>query len=279
MKANIEAFRMAVAVMVAGVMLAAPAGGAVASPPGADRLDTIRQRGTLRVAVLDEYPWLKQTAAGSPDPFEGAAWYQAREFARRLGVRLQTVAVTFDDKVAVLDADRADITIAPLLKTAAREAVVDMIPYSMAAHCVFGRADNPKLARANALDDLNRSDITIGVIAGSPQGAWLRQRLPLAKLDAVPGSIADLATAEIVAGRADVAPIDKYFFAGLSAQVAGLITLPRADACMASEELSIPIAMAVAKGQPVFLAWLRSVAAQIKPEVDAEHARVVNAGP
>lgn len=204
---------------------------------------------------------------------------EVRSHARRLVVRLETVPVTFVDKVTVLEADRADITIAPLLRTVTREAMVDMISYSTAAHCVFGRADNPKLAGASALNDLNRPDITIGLITASPQGAWLRQRLPKSKVDAVPGSIADLATAEIMAGRADVAPIDKYFFAGLSRRIPGLVTIPRGDACLASEELSIPIAMAVAKGQPAFLTWLRSAAEEVQPELAAEHARVVAAGP
>jgi polar amino acid transport system substrate-binding protein len=272
------AWRVAI-VLAMAALFPPPSFAAAASPAGADRLDVIRQRGSLRVAVLHEYPWLKQTATGGPDPFEGAAWLLAREYARRLGVRLQTVPVTFADKVTVLAEDRADITIAPLLRTAAREAMVDMVSYSTAAHCVFGRADNPKLADVSTLDNLNRPDITIGVIAASPQGAWLRQRLPAATLDEVPGSIAELATAEIIAGRADVAPIDKFFFAGLSRSVPGLVSIPRGGACLDSEELSIPIAMAVAKGQPAFLTWLRNVTEDARPAVAAEHARVVRAGP
>ena len=269
----------AVTVLLSCAVLSASSAAAQTPPVSGNRLDTIRHRGTLRVAVLDEFPWLKQMAPGAPEPFEGSAWLLAREYARRLGVRLETVPVTFDDKVSILDADRVDITIAPLLRTASREAMVDMISYSMAAHCVFGRADNPKLAQATALDDLNRRDITIGLIAASPQGAWLQQRLPMAKVDAAPGSIADLATAEIMAGRADVAPIDKFFFAGLARRVPGLITIPRGAACLASEELAIPIAMAVAKGQPAFLTWLRSVAEEVQPKLAAEQARVVAAGP
>lgn len=268
--------RHAAAVLLATAVFSV---GAAPAPASTERLDAIRHRGSLRVAVLDEFPWLQQMAPGGPQPFEGSAWLLAREYARRLGVRLETVPVTFDDKVTVLEADRADITIAPLLRTVTREAMVDMISYSTAAHCVFGRADNPKLAGASALNDLNRPDITIGLITASPQGAWLRQRLPKSKVDAVPGSIADLATAEIMASRADVAPIDKYFFAGLSRRIPGLVTIPRGDACLASEELSIPIAMAVAKGQPAFLTWLRSVAEEVQPELAAEHARVVAAGP
>ena len=278
--------RTKVLVALLTVALLAPATAArpspvPAAPPTAasDRIDAVRQRGTLRVAVLDEFPWLMATPPGSPEPFQGAAWLLAKTYADRLGVQLQTVPVGFDDKVAVLADDRADITIAPLLRTPERERTVDFIPYSMAAHCVFARADNPKIAGAQTLDDLDRSDIVIGAIAHTPQGAWLTRRLPRAKSREVAGSLADLATDEVVAGRADVAPIDKFFFAGLAKRVPGLVTIPRGEACATSRELSIPIGMASAKGQPAFLRWLRAVAKARRPETEAEQARVVAAGP
>ena len=242
------------------------------------QVDAIKKRGVLRVAVLDEYPWLIRNPVGESAPFHGPAWRLAEEYAKRLGVRIETVEVVFANKVSILADDRADITIAPLLQTPAREQVVDMISYSMAAHCVFGRADNPKIARAATLDDLNRPDVTIGSIANTPQGAWLQERLPKAKARAVPGNLADLATDEVVSGRADVAPIDKFFFAGLAKRVPGLVTVPKGDACLASNELPFAIAIAVSKGQPAFAAWLRGVAKAVKPEVEAEQARVTRAG-
>nr|WP_294169629.1 transporter substrate-binding domain-containing protein [uncultured Sphingomonas sp.] len=248
----------------------------VPRPGASQRIDAIKQRGVLRVAVLDEYPWLKRSIAGAA-PFHGPAWRLAEEYATRLGVRIETVEVEFANKVSILADGGADITIAPLLRTPARERIVDMISYSMAAHCAFGRADNPKVARALTLDDLNRPDITIGSIENTPQGAWLQGRLPEAKSRAVPGNLADLATDEVLSGRADVAPIDKFFFAGLARRLPGLVTVPKGDACLASNELSIAIGMAVSKGQPEFTAWLRGVADAIKPQVEAEQTRVTKA--
>jgi hypothetical protein len=49
--------------------------------------------------------------------------------------------------------------------------------------------------------------------------------------------------------------------------------------CLASQELPISIGMAIDKGQPAVLDWLRAVAASIKPEVDAEMAKTVQTGP
>jgi len=245
-------------------------------PPGAStQIDAIRQRGTLRVAVLNEFPWLIRNSSADAAPFHGPAWRLAEEYARRLGVRIETTPVSFDDKVSILASGAVDISIVPLLMTPERETVVDMIGYSASAHCVFGLADNPKVAAADRIDDLDQPAVTIGFITGTPQGAWLQKRLVRAARDGVPGNLADLATGEILAHRADVAPIDKFFFRDLQKKVPGLASVPKD--CLASQELPIPIGMAIDKGQPVFLDWLRAVAADIKPGVDAEMAKTVRA--
>jgi len=245
-------------------------------PPGAStQIDAIRQRGTLRVAVLNEFPWLIRNSSADAAPFHGPAWRLAEEYAHRLGVRIETTPVSFDDKVSILASGAVDISIVPLLMTPERETVVDMIGYSASAHCVFGLADNPKVAAADRIDDLDQPAVTIGFITGTPQGAWLQKRLVRAARDGVPGNLADLATGEILAHRADVAPIDKFFFRDLQKKVPGLASVPKD--CLASQELPIPIGMAIDKGQPVFLDWLRAVAADIKPGVDAEMAKTVRA--
>lgn len=46
-----------------------------------------------------------------------------------------------------------------------------------------------------------------------------------------------MATDEIVLGRADVAPIDKFFFAGLAKKVPGLVPFPKAH--LTSQELPL----------------------------------------
>ncbi len=267
--------------LLAGVLLfATPVAGwgadVPAPPPGAStRIDAIRQRGTLRVAVLNEFPWLIRNSTADAAPFHGPAWRLAEDYARRLGVRIETTPVTFDNKVSILASGAVDISIVPLLMTPERETVVDMIGYSASAHCVFGLADNPKVVAADRIDDLDQPAVTIGFITGTPQGAWLQKRLVRAARDGVPGNLADLATGEILAHRADVAPIDKFFFRDLQKKVPGLASVPKD--CLASQELPIPIGMAIDKGQPTFLDWLRAVAADIKPGVDAEMAKTVRA--
>ena len=225
----------------------------VPQPGASSRIDAIKQRGALRVAVLNEYPWLKQSASGSKS-FQGPAWLLANEYAKRLGVRLETVPVNFENKVSVLASDQVDITIAPLLDTPERDKTLDFVNYSMSAQCLFGLADNPKLALANSIDDLNRPDVSIGYIKGSPQGAWLEKRLPKAARRPTAGNLADIPLKEITLHQADVASIDKFFFAGIAEKTPGLITLPKGDACLTSNELPIPIGLAVSKNQLVFIA-------------------------
>ncbi len=273
-----RSWKKALLAVILLVAIPVPGQAADVPPPGASsRIDAIRQRGTLRVAVLNEFPWLIEGATANAAPFHGPAWRLVEEFARRLGVSIKTTPVTFDDKVSILASGAVDISIVPLLATPEREAAVDMIRYSASAHCVFGLADNPKVAAADRLDDLDKPTVTIGFIAGTPQGAWLQKRLSRAARDGVPGNLTDLATGEILTYRADVAPIDKFFFRDLQKKVPGLVSVPKD--CLASQELQIPIGMAIDKGQPAFLDWLRSVAADIKPEVGAEMAKAVQARP
>ena len=83
-------------------------------PARSSRIDAIRQRGTLRVAVLNEFPWLIKNATTDAAPFHGPAWRLAEEYAHRLGVRLEATSVSFDDKVSILARGAVDISVVPL---------------------------------------------------------------------------------------------------------------------------------------------------------------------
>ena len=64
----------------------------------------------------------------------------------RLGVKLEIVPVSHETKVPILATGQADITIAPLTITPAREKVVEFVPYSGSSLCFFGLASNPEAA-------------------------------------------------------------------------------------------------------------------------------------
>jgi polar amino acid transport system substrate-binding protein len=125
------------------------------APGESPRVDAIRKAGALRVGVLANAPWLVENTTGSGEHWSGPAWILAKEYAERLGVKLQPILVSHETKVPVLAANQVDISITPLAETAERKAVVDFILYSNTSVCMFGKVDNPKFAKAKSVDDLN----------------------------------------------------------------------------------------------------------------------------
>ena len=250
----------------------------VPAPGTSTRIDAIRQRGELRVGALGESPWLKENVTGEGAPFTGPGWDLASDYAKRLGVKLAVVPVSHDTKVPVLAAGQVDVTIAPLAVTPQREKVVDFIVYSNSALCLFGLGANPKLAGLGGTDALNTPNVTVAYFTGTPPEHWLPQRLPKAALRGVPGSGANAPVDEILSHRADVAPIDNVAWPELSKKVPGLVTFPAGDACLQSTEMATPIGMAIDKGQPVLLAWMRAVQQEDQPALQQAQMQLMKSG-
>ena len=156
--------------LFAGLVLAALASQsfaqAVPAPGTSARIDAIKKAGVLRVAVLSNPPWLVENTTGSGDAWAGPAWILANEYAKQLGVKLQAVPVSHETKVPVLASNQADMTISPLSVTPERLKVVDFVTCSKTALCVFGRADNPKVAKAKSIDEFNNPDVTVAYFTG-----------------------------------------------------------------------------------------------------------------
>ena len=254
---------------------AASAQTAVPEPGKSKKIDEIKKRGTLLAAAIGEFPWLPENTSGSGPKFEGPAWILANEIATRLGVKLEIVAVSHETKVPILATGQADITIAPLTITPAREKVVDFVPYSGSSLCFFGLASNPKLQKAKSVDDLDTTDITMAYFTGTPPETWAPTRFHQLKYRAVAGSGANAPVEEIISKRADIAPIDNVAWPNLNASVKGLTVFPQGDSCLKSHEMEATTAMAIDKGDPVFLAWLTAVKTEVQPKLDAEEMRVL----
>jgi polar amino acid transport system substrate-binding protein len=265
----------AVSLFSFGMLQTHAAGTDVPAPGVSKRIDDIKSRGVLRVAVIGEFPWLKENTSGQGEPFEGPAWFLANEYAKRLGVKLETVAVSHETKVPIVATGQADISIAPLSVTDARKKVVDFIVYSKSTICLFGKADNPKLAKAEKVDDLNDPEITIAYFTGTPPETYLPTRLPKATLKGVQGSGANAPTDEIMSGRADLAPIDTVAWVDLNKKVPGLTVFPKGDECLSHGEMPTEVGMAVDKNQPEFLAWLSAVYNEVKDKASAEEMRIL----
>ncbi|KLN57811.1 substrate-binding periplasmic protein [Variovorax paradoxus] len=265
-----------------GALLLAGSFGAVhaqepPAPGASPRIDAIRKAGELRVGVLQNAPWLIENTTGNGDPWSGPAWLLAKEYARLLGVKLSTVPVSHETKVPVLASNQVDMTISPLGETPERLKVVDFVVYSATSVCMFGRADNAKLAKATSVDDLNRPEVTIAYFTGGAEEGWVKERFPKARLRAVASSGATAPVEEIMARRADAAPINRVPWVGLQQKVKGLAVLPKENNCQGSTEKASPVGLAVDKNQPAYLEWLRQVAKARKVQLDADEARVIGA--
>ena len=245
-------------------------------PPGASpRIDAIRKSGELRVGVLQNSPWLVENTTGNGPSWGGPVWLLATEYARLLNVKLTPVAVSHETKVPVLAANQVDMTISALAETPERLKVVDFVIYSTTSVCMFGRSGNEKLAKPKSIDDLDSPDITIAYFTGGAEENWVRKRFPKAKLRAVGSSGAPAPVEEIMAKRADVAPINRIPWVGLNQKVKGLTVFPRDNNCQDSLEKASPVGLAVDKNQQVYLDWLRQVGKAMAVKLDIEEKRII----
>jgi polar amino acid transport system substrate-binding protein len=250
----------------------------VPAPGQSKKIDEIKKRGTLRVAVIGEFPWLPENTTGSGSKFSGPAWILSEEYAKRLNVKLETIPVSHETKVPILASGQADLSIAPLSVTETRLKVVDFVVYSKSSICYVGLAANPKLASVKSMDDLNREDVTIAYFTGSAPEPFLPKRFPKAKLRAVQGSGANVPLEEIMSKRADIAPVDGIAYPKLNKEVAGLRFIPEGDNCLRSTEMATPVGLALAKGDSVFHNWLMAVEKELHQRLEDEEIRIVKEG-
>jgi len=262
---------------VAGLItLASAATGQDAPAPGkSPRIDAIKKAGVLRVGVLANAPWLIENTTSGGEHWSGPAWDLATEYAKRLNVKLEPVLVSHETKVPVLASNQVDISITALAETPERIAVVDFILYSNTSVCMFGRADNPKFAKAQTVDDLNMPDVTIAYFIGSAEEGWVQQRFPKAKFLGVANSGATAPLEDVMAKRADAAPINRIPYVPMARKVKGLASLPKDNNCQGSTEKAQPVGIAIDKKQPEFLQWAQAVEKSIHPQLIASEQKVI----
>ncbi len=247
----------------------------VPAPGTSPRIDAIRKSGVLRVAVLANPPWLLQNTSSTPGAeWSGPAWMLTAEIAKRLGVKIEPVLVSHETKVPVLASNQVDLSITPLAQTPERDRVIDFVLYSNTSVCMFGRADNPRFSGADSIDALNKPDVTIAFFVGSAEENWVKQRFPLAKMRGVTNSGAVAPLEEVMAKRADAAPINRIPYVAMARKVKGLAALPKANNCQDSTEKAQPVGLGIDKNQPVLLDWLRAVTKSIQPALSADEQRI-----
>ncbi|WP_265298154.1 substrate-binding periplasmic protein [Verminephrobacter eiseniae] len=270
----------AVGLVGLGALAAALLGGGISAlaqtPPApgvSARVDAIRKAGALRVGVVNNPPWLAQNTSGAGEPWSGPSWTLGKEFARLLGVQIQPVVVSHETKVPALVANQMDIMIGPLNETAARAKVIDFVIFSNTGVCLFGRADNPRFTGVQTLEDFNRPELTIAYFSGAGEEPLVRQHFAKAKLRGVANSGSVAPIEEVLAGRSDMAPINRMLWPSISKKLKGLAVFPKENDCQDSKIFQIDTGMGVAKEQPAYLEWLRAVARRMQPALTDEERR------
>jgi polar amino acid transport system substrate-binding protein len=246
-----------------------------AVPTNSPRVQAIQKAGAFRVGVLANPPWLVENTSGSGEQWSGPGWTLAKEYARLLGVKLQPVAVSHETKVPVLASNQVDMTVSPLSVTPERLKVIDFVTYASTSLCVFGRADNPKVANAKSIDDFNKEGVVVAYYTGGGEEHWVKTRFPNATLRGVSTAGTAAPVEEIMAKRADVTPINRIPWVALNKKVKGLKALPEGNNCQDSKEMGTDIGSAIDKKQPEFLAWLNAVRDRMQKQLVAEETQMV----
>lgn len=140
-------------------------------PASADALADIAARGTLRVAVPQDFPPFGSVGADMAP--QGYDIDVANLIAEKLGVKAELVPVTSANRIPYLQTNKVDLVISSLGKNAEREAVIDFTTaYAPFFNGVFAPAD---VAVAKA-EDL--SGKTVGVTRGAIEDLELTKIAP-----------------------------------------------------------------------------------------------------
>jgi polar amino acid transport system substrate-binding protein len=142
---------------------------AVPSPVAADDLDTVRERGVLRVALSGVYPPFSMT--NDQNEVVGFDVDIAKEIAERLGVEAEIITTAWDGIIAGLVTGRYDTIIASMSITPERQEVVDFVgPYYSAGRTIFVS----EASDLQSVDDLDGR--TLGVTLGETHEEWARDQ-------------------------------------------------------------------------------------------------------
>jgi polar amino acid transport system substrate-binding protein len=164
--------------------------------------------------------------------------------------------------------------IGPLNQTAERAKIIDFVTFSSTGVCMFGRADNPKFTNAKTLEDFNKPEITMAYFSGAGEEPLVREQFSKAKLRGVANSGSVAPIEEVLAGRSDVAPLNRMLWPNINKKVKGLAVFPKENNCQDSKIFEIKTGMGVNKNEQVYLDWLREVEKRMEPQLQAEEVRM-----
>jgi len=158
--------------------------------------DSIKERKSLRIGVVQAPPWfLKDPATGK---WSGFGYSVGKAMADTMGVKLETVEVTWGSAIAALQANKID-TMFVLDATPKRALAVDFPaqPLLYYALAVLGRED----LKMDNWSDLNQEGIKLSVTQGTTMERYVTKHLPKAEILRFPSNGESVAAFQ--SGRVD----------------------------------------------------------------------------
>jgi len=216
--------------------------------PSVDTVATIRKRGTLRVGVVANEPFVMRNADGE---LAGFSIDLGRQLATDLGFDVAFVPTSWSQVVPDLLGHHFDVIASGFWITPSRALVVNFSkPTSLGAVYLVGNTSMASTMKSRA--DFDRADVRLVVYAGSSQEVLAGRLFPRATLVKIDGDADPLAP--VIEGKAHAA----------------LVTTPTPALLLAdrgSDRLCLPLdaalevsstALAIRKGDSDFLNFLDS---------------------
>jgi len=207
-------------------------------------LEAIKKRGTFRVGVTQAPPWFsKDPKTGEWN--SGLGISMGKSMADKLGVKMETVEVSWGNSIAALQGDKIDIMFT-IDATPERKQAVDfpeapLLYYSLA---VLAKDD----LAAKTWEDLNKPGVRIAVPQASSMDRFVTEHTPKADIQRFPDNAAAIAAFQ--SGRVDaVCLFHPPLLAARQKLGKGKLVVP-------APAQSQPSSAALRKGDAEFVAWV-----------------------
>jgi len=207
-------------------------------------LEAIKKRGTFRVGVTQAPPWFsKDPKTGQWN--SGLGISMGKAMADKLGVKMETVEVSWGNSIAALQGDKIDIMFT-IDATPERKQAVDfpeapLLYYSLA---VLAKDDLP----VKTWEDLNKPGVHIAVPQASSMDRFVTEHTPKADIQRFPDNAAAIAAFQ--SGRVDaVCLFHPPLLAARQKLGKGKLVVP-------TPAQSQPSSAALRKGDAEFVAWV-----------------------
>jgi polar amino acid transport system substrate-binding protein len=191
--------RLIAGLLIVGIVLSACSG---TTTTGTDKLQQVISAGKIKVAdCLSFAPFGFMDQNGKPAGYDVDI---ATEMAKALGVTLEMVDTTADNRIPNLQTDKVDVVICNFTENPVRAKQINFtIPYVIAGEVLLVKKDST----INGIKDLDGK--TVAVVTGSTNAEIIAAANPNAKTQSYPTSAA--AVLAVKSGQADAMIEDSNF--------------------------------------------------------------------